>query len=42
VGDGIMTTFNTTKAIAQGEPIRLHLHNHGGNTYLLVALEAAD
>lgn len=42
VGGGMMTVFNTTKALALGEPIRLHLHNHGGNTYLLVALEAAE
>lgn len=39
-GAGMMKTFRTTKALALGEPIRLHLHNHGGNAYLLAALEA--
>lgn len=33
-------TFTTSKVLARGEPIRLHLHNHGGNTWLFVSLAA--
>jgi hypothetical protein len=40
-GDVIKANFQATKALALDEPIRLHLHNHGGNTYLVVALQAA-
>jgi hypothetical protein len=39
-GKAIDVEFVTTRALAAGEPIRYHLHNHGGNTYLLFALEA--
>ncbi|MDB4975435.1 MAG: hypothetical protein JWN48_3776 [Myxococcaceae bacterium] len=41
-GDGFKETFVTSQPLAQGSPIRLHLHNHGGNTYLLVALEVVQ
>lgn len=41
-GNAIETTFVSTVPLAFQDPIRLHLHNHGGNTYLLVALEVAD
>lgn len=40
-GDVIKASFQASKALALDEPIRLHLHNHGGNTYLIVALQAA-
>jgi hypothetical protein len=40
-GDVIKASFQATQALSLDEPIRLHLHNHGGNTYLVVALEAA-
>jgi hypothetical protein len=41
-GDQVETTFRSTVALSFQDPIRLHLHNHGGNTYLLVALEAPE
>lgn len=41
-GNVIDVRFQATKELSFGEPIRLHLHNHGGNTYLLQTLEAAD
>ncbi|HTU58104.1 MAG TPA: hypothetical protein VMF89_06715, partial [Polyangiales bacterium] len=31
-------TFQATRALDEGEPIRLHLHNHGQNTWLLDSL----
>lgn len=34
--------FRTTVPLTAQDPIRLHLHNHGGNTYLLVALEVRE
>lgn len=34
--------FRSRTALGFQEPIRLHLHNHGANTYLLVALEVED
>jgi len=40
-GDVIKANFQATRALALGEPIRLHLHNHGGNAYLIVAMQAA-
>jgi hypothetical protein len=39
-GKGIDTSFVANRALSKGEPIRLHLHNHGGNTWLLLSLEA--
>lgn len=39
-GRAIEASFVTTRALTVDEPIRLHLHNHGGNTYLLYDLEA--
>lgn len=41
-GDQVETTFRSTVALSFQDPIRLHLHNHGGNTYLLVALEVPE
>ncbi len=38
--DVVETSFRTSRALALDEPIRLHLHNHGANTYLLVSVEA--
>lgn len=38
-GRAISETFTATRALRSGEPIRLHLHNHGGNTWLLHALD---
>lgn len=38
-GRALEASFVTTRALAMDEPIRLHLHNHGGNTYLLYDLE---
>jgi hypothetical protein len=40
-GDVVKANFQATRALAIDEPIRLHLHNHGGNAYLVVSLEAA-
>jgi len=40
-GDVLKASFLATKAVALGEPIRLHLHNHGGNAYLIIAVQAA-
>ncbi len=34
-------TWPATKARAPGEPIRLHLHNHGQNTWLIASLIAS-
>jgi len=31
-------TFQATRDLQEGEPIRLHLHNHGQNTWLLDSL----
>ena len=39
-GGVVEGTFRTNRALAAGAPIRLHLHNHGANTYLLVSVEA--
>lgn len=39
-GDVVKASFTATRPLAVGEPIRLHLHNHGGNAYLLVSLQA--
>lgn len=38
-----VTTFSwhTQRAIHQGEPIRLHLHNHGQNTWVIAKLTAS-
>ena len=33
-------TFQATRALAPGEPIRLHLHNHGQNTWIFSSLYA--
>jgi hypothetical protein len=33
-------SFRATRALAKGDPIRLHLHNHGQNTWLLESLYA--
>jgi hypothetical protein len=33
-------TFQATRALKPGEPIRFHLHNHGQNTWLLDSLYA--
>jgi hypothetical protein len=41
-GNGVETTFVTSAPLAFQDSIRLHLHNHGGNTYLFVALEVPD
>ncbi|MET0286522.1 MAG: hypothetical protein ABW352_18715 [Polyangiales bacterium] len=41
-GNGVDATFVSTVPLAFQDPIRLHLHNHGGNTYLLVSLEAPE
>lgn len=41
-GGAVDTTFVSSVPLAFQDPIRLHLHNHGGNTYLLVSLEAPD
>jgi hypothetical protein len=38
-GRAIHETFTATRALRAGEPIRFHLHNHGGNTWLLHALD---
>lgn len=38
-GRALEASFVSTRALAVDEPIRLHLHNHGGNTYLLYDLE---
>lgn len=35
-GNVELIEFNATRALSAGEPIRLHLHNHGQNTWLLV------
>jgi hypothetical protein len=40
-GDVVKANFVATRGLAVGEQIRLHLHNHGGNAYLVVALQAA-
>lgn len=40
-GDVVKANFTATRALALGEPIRLHLHNHGGNAYLVVSLQAS-
>lgn len=39
-GDVVKASFTATRSLALGEPIRLHLHNHGGNAYLVVSLQA--
>ncbi len=41
-GNAVDTTFVSTTALGFQDPIRLHLHNHGANTYLVVALEVRD
>ncbi|HEX5658454.1 MAG TPA: hypothetical protein VFX59_14730 [Polyangiales bacterium] len=41
-GNAVETSFVTSVPLAFQDPIRLHLHNHGGNTYLFVALEAPE
>jgi hypothetical protein len=41
-GDSVETTFTSTVPLDFQDPIRLHLHNHGANTYLFVALEVPD
>lgn len=33
-------SFRATRALAKDEPIRLHLHNHGQNTWLIASLHA--
>lgn len=38
--DVIEARFTSTEALEAGEPIRLHLHNHGGNTWLLMSVAA--
>jgi hypothetical protein len=40
-GNQVTATFRSRSALGFQDPIRLHLHNHGGNQYLLVALEVA-
>ncbi|MEY4510656.1 MAG: hypothetical protein RLZZ450_2778 [Pseudomonadota bacterium] len=39
-GDVVKASFTATRSLALGDPIRLHLHNHGGNAYLIVSLQA--
>jgi hypothetical protein len=39
-GDVVKARFQATSALAPDEPIRLHLHNHGGNSYLVVSIQA--
>lgn len=39
-GNVQQVSFRATRALAAGEPIRLHLHNHGQNTWLLRTLHA--
>jgi hypothetical protein len=41
-GARIEATFRAKSALAAGEMVRVHLHNHGGNTYLLTRLEVED
>lgn len=41
-GNQVDMNFTTTAPLAFQQPIRLHLHNHGGNTYLMVTLEVRD
>jgi len=36
--DVAIVEFTSTRALAQGEPIRLHLHNHGENNWTLAHL----
>jgi len=38
----IQAEFTATTDLAAGEPIRLHLHNHGQNTYTLASLRVVD
>jgi hypothetical protein len=40
-GGLVKASFRATRALSVGDPIRLHLHNHGGNTYVILSLEAA-
>jgi hypothetical protein len=39
-GDVIEVSFAATRTLALGDPIRLHLHNHGGNSYMVVSVQA--
>ena len=39
-GKGIAAKFIATRGLQVGDPIRLHLHNHGFNTWLLISIEA--
>jgi hypothetical protein len=41
-GNVLHATVPATRDIVAGEPIRFHLHNHGQNTYLLVAVEVGS
>jgi hypothetical protein len=38
--DVLNVTWQATRPLGKGEPIRVHLHNHGQNTYQLVSLTA--
>jgi hypothetical protein len=37
-----VAVFRSKQALEFQDPVRLHLHNHGGNTYMLGALEVAE
>lgn len=37
-----VAVFRSKRALEFQDPIRLHLHNHGGNTYMLNAIEVAE
>ncbi|MFM2420086.1 MAG: hypothetical protein RL385_4809 [Pseudomonadota bacterium] len=38
-GARVEATFRAKSALVAGDMVRIHLHNHGGNTYLLTRLE---
>jgi len=37
-----VAVFRSKRALDFQDPIRLHLHNHGGNTYMLNAIQVAE
>lgn len=40
-GNALHAEFRSSSALGVGEPVRLHLHNHGRNDYLLVSVVAS-
>lgn len=40
MADALSYTWTATRALTRDEPIRLHLHNHGQNTWLVAGLHA--